>query len=500
MPKYRDFNPGDVLPASWTDAIQEFIGTAFINFSLVQTDNVTIQVPASSGDGQVAVGINGLWRYNTANVNAAHPGGAAGQYDVYVTTTDNVFSNTPSPDTDLTNYAFGLVIKPLATPPVAAHYRKVGQVTWDGSKITAITLIPGVPKHVTTHEAGGSDPLPVDDVAGTASLRTLGAGAQQAASGADTRIPTQPENDALQGTSGSPSNTNRYVTDGDSRLVAATVPPNHATRHSPSGADPIDYTLVNRRGTLAARPPASAALAGIRYLAEDVNGGQDYLCTGSAWEPTAGPVVSPTQRSIFVTMAEFAALTPANDDRVILQVDATNGINWPLRYNASSPSPYKWEAAGEGSALYSRSHASGLWKPTTWPFIEGDTDTGWATLLGGFVGPSIAVPRPGEYYVKFGANGWIDYTYVEFFFGPHPDAPSGAGWMSLTGCGIAPDDDQLVAYFPHLHPASPYKVRKLTLTAGTLSAVWRAYAYHIGYFLRLYAQDRTLEVVPIRIS
>jgi hypothetical protein len=500
LPKYRDLNYHDVLPASWTDAIQEFISTGLYNFALVQIDNVTIQVPAATGDGQAAIGINGLFRWNTANVNTAHPGGAAGQYDVYVTTGDNVFSNSPSPDTDLTDYTFGLIIKPLATPPAAPHYRKIGQVTWDGSKITGITLIPGLPKHVATHLPGGTDPLPADGVAGVATLRTLGSGAQQAVAGNDTRIPTQPENDALVGTTGSPSSGNKYVTDSDPRLVAPGVPPNHALRHQPGGADQINYSTINMSGVLSARPAASASLAGCTYLATDVNGGTLYECNGTAWLQSAAPVTLPQQVAQFVTLAQFAALTPTDDMRVILQIDAANGINWPLRYNASSASPYKWEALGEGTALYSRSHAVGFWKPITWPFVEGSTDTGWSNAIGSYVGPSIAVPRNGEYYVKFGAHGWIDYFYYPYYLGPHPDAPTGAGWMSLNGCGIVPDDDQLVCYFPHLHPSSPYRVRKLTLTAGTIAAVWRAYAYNVGYFLRLYAQDRTLEVVPIRIQ
>jgi len=41
---------------------------------------------------------------------------------------------------------------------------------------------------------------------------------------ADTRIPTADENNALQGTSGSPSNTNRYVTDQDTRIVRTPAP------------------------------------------------------------------------------------------------------------------------------------------------------------------------------------------------------------------------------------------------------------------------------------
>jgi hypothetical protein len=53
---------------------------------------------------------------------------------------------------------------------------------------------------------------------------TLGTTAITACAGNDSRIPTQNENDALQGTSGSPSNTNRYVTDQDSRLTDSRAP------------------------------------------------------------------------------------------------------------------------------------------------------------------------------------------------------------------------------------------------------------------------------------
>ncbi len=55
--------------------------------------------------------------------------------------------------------------------------------------------------------------------ASTEALRALGSTADKAASGNDSRIPTQDENDALGGTSGAPSATNKYVTDSDSRLT-----------------------------------------------------------------------------------------------------------------------------------------------------------------------------------------------------------------------------------------------------------------------------------------
>jgi hypothetical protein len=57
----------------------------------------------------------------------------------------------------------------------------------------------------------------------------------------DPVLPTQSENDALQGTNGSPSNTNRYVTNTDSRLTDARTP----TTHTHTTADITDYTRVS---------------------------------------------------------------------------------------------------------------------------------------------------------------------------------------------------------------------------------------------------------------
>ena len=53
----------------------------------------------------------------------------------------------------------------------------------------------------------------LDGLAATPSLRTLGTGAQQAAGGADTRFPTVGEKQALAGAAGTPSTTNRYITE-----------------------------------------------------------------------------------------------------------------------------------------------------------------------------------------------------------------------------------------------------------------------------------------------
>jgi hypothetical protein len=139
-PKHIDFDRLDVLPASFMDALEEFLSSvASPNFTITLVNPTTIQVPAGPGDDEVSVGIDGLFRYNVAPASAAHPGGAAGTYDIWVTTGDNVFTSTPYPDTDLTDYSFGLAIRFVGSPPTAAHSRKVGTVLWDGSAITRVT-------------------------------------------------------------------------------------------------------------------------------------------------------------------------------------------------------------------------------------------------------------------------------------------------------------------------------------------------------------------------
>jgi hypothetical protein len=76
---------------------------------------------------------------------------------------------------------------------------------------------------------------------------------------------------------------------------------------------------------------------------------------------------------------------PQDGTVVSLQVDAANGIDWLLRYNASSASAYKWEFLGG--------------PPLTAGIATEETATGpfdnWQDLP--TVGPQVAVLRAGEY-------------------------------------------------------------------------------------------------------
>lgn len=143
--RHRQLNYGTPLPQDWLDAIQDYIGSLLVNFRLLIIANGTaLQVPGGPGNDYVGVGIQGRWRFNQADVQGAHPGGAAGTYDVYVTASDNSFTaGGPSGEIDNTNYAFGLQITSTATSPTTALKRRIAQAVWDGSKITRIIGLSG---------------------------------------------------------------------------------------------------------------------------------------------------------------------------------------------------------------------------------------------------------------------------------------------------------------------------------------------------------------------
>lgn len=98
--------------------------------------------------------------------------------------------------------------------------------------------------------------LASDAAAGTASRRTLGTTSTSAAAGNDARIPTQGENDAGQGTNGTPSNTNRYVTDSDARNTN-TRTPTDATVTLPKAASGVGFESI---GTSAPGTPQTGQI------------------------------------------------------------------------------------------------------------------------------------------------------------------------------------------------------------------------------------------------
>ena len=138
MTKHRDFATLDVFPAGFLDALTEFLGSyASATFVLDKSAGTTVRVQAGSGNAQVALAINGQWRFISSNVTATVPGGTgAGVYPIYVTSQAN---NAAQEDAGTFDYSFGLKLVTAPTGTGAETIsRTVGTFTFDGTAITAI--------------------------------------------------------------------------------------------------------------------------------------------------------------------------------------------------------------------------------------------------------------------------------------------------------------------------------------------------------------------------
>jgi len=247
---WQSFPRGSELPSFYMNALAEFISTQVSNFRLTLLNSTTIQVVAGTVDDLVAIGIDGQWRYNTATVTR-NVSGTAGAYDVFVTAAATSVSNSPQVFTDNTNYSFALSVvaaggSPTIVPGSVDIHRKVGNLVWSGTAITALFQTvggAGAAAHATTHETTGQDPIASLPTAGqkqalAGSSGTPGSG-NLYVTAADARLPTTDENNALQGTDGSPSNSNRYVTSTDTRVARSFI------SVGPLPASPVDGQEVD---------------------------------------------------------------------------------------------------------------------------------------------------------------------------------------------------------------------------------------------------------------
>lgn len=280
MSKHRQLLEGARLPQDWLDAIQEFISTmASPNFVITILTTTSLRVAAGAGNAQVTIGINGKWRYNSANADAAAPGGlATGDNPIFVAASDNSFSTNPTPpptDLDSTDYSFRLILKPAGQTPsgtgTEALYRQVGVATWDGTQITDVRQTVGgqaLPKHAASHNPTGSDALNWPAIAQVIGL--YGTLAARPAAAAGNRGYRYFATDVNGGT--------LYVNNDGTTWVKAAL----GATEQPSNTTIAQAILLF--GTLAARPAAAGGNQGFYYFASDVNLGTIYQNqSGSAW-------------------------------------------------------------------------------------------------------------------------------------------------------------------------------------------------------------------------
>lgn len=185
------FARDDVFPSWFVNSVQRLLSLAAFNFAVTKQDATHIHVEAGADPLAAAVSIQGRWRWNEATVSRAHPGGAAGTYDIFAVSKANKIDTSPAPGTDDTDYSFELrIVEATHTPPIEAGvvdiFRKVGSLQWSGTEITRVDqTVPLAATHAHRHAAGQPDAIaPADIGAATETeveaLRAMTADALQA--------------------------------------------------------------------------------------------------------------------------------------------------------------------------------------------------------------------------------------------------------------------------------------------------------------------------------
>lgn len=174
--EHNTFVKNDLLPSWWANAIQKFLSTGAPSFQITKQDATHIQITAAAGDGAAVIAIAGKWRWIEATISRAHPGGAAGTWDIYVVAVANKIAGG---GIDETSYAYELrILESGKTPTVEAGvvdiFRKVGSLEWSGTQITRVDqTVNSIPTHAHRHATGQPDAIaPADISAATAAQMT----------------------------------------------------------------------------------------------------------------------------------------------------------------------------------------------------------------------------------------------------------------------------------------------------------------------------------------
>lgn len=136
---------------------------------------------------------------------------------------------------DATPAALGVASPGVATSASRADHVHATPSLGISDVTGLVTALAG--KSDTSH---GHTLAAISDAGGAAALN-VGTGAGTVAAGDHTHslLPSSDQKDALGGTSGTPSSSNKYVTDADARNTNARTPSAHATSHRSGGSDAI---------------------------------------------------------------------------------------------------------------------------------------------------------------------------------------------------------------------------------------------------------------------
>jgi len=252
------------------------------------------------------------------------------------------------------------------------------------------------------------------------------------------------------------------VSDADTyaKLVAAMVIVEQGTLNQ----DTIWLSIADQGGTLGTTSLPWQKVSQ-EYIEQATDPGVQPL--GTIWVDTAS---QPNQPAVIPLVTSLPA-NPFDGQEVYLQVDATNGVIWHLRYRAASASAYKWEYIGGAPLMVETAAAAGPTNNQTYTQI----------------GPTLTVPNAGDYEITLWGNCGGD-----------------AGWNCLLtvklGAAAAADnegigDTNTGGSSPPAVWTSVSRVMKRTLAA---SAVLGTYARSTGGSWRW--SQYGMSVRPVRLS
>lgn len=192
--------------------------------------------------------------------------------------------------------------------------------------------------------------------------------------------------------------------------------------------------------------------------------GTKFLRDDNSWAtPSAG---------VTWTHSATPPASPADGDIWVYPADDTNGVEWMFRYD-SAETTYKWRFLG-GAPLLSEVAT-----------LESTSSTSYADLT--TVGPSITLPRSGDYKVAF----WASTS--------NSSANGGEHIAPKFGAAAASDIDQAETTHPGTGTGADVMqlYRKITKTGLTASDVVKL-QYKVGSGTGQF-QRRGLEILPVRV-
>jgi len=155
----------------------------------------------------------------------------------------------------------------------------------------------------------------------------LGTTSGTAAEGDDSRIPAQDENDALVGTNGAPSTSNKYVTNSDPRNSDARTPTAHESTHNEGGSDPLkldDLAIPDDNTDL----DASTSKHGL--MQKYPGGTSDFLRGDGTFAAPPGAASPLTTKGDLFGFSTVDARVPVGTNGQRLEADSTAalGVKW----------------------------------------------------------------------------------------------------------------------------------------------------------------------------